>query len=87
MIGIFGKKKQDKEKKSGKTEKKKKQPEATGPRWVALVIMALSVVAGLFFWMYGSLGSELSFGGGEVQSKVKRELENDEGLIIFERRR
>lgn len=96
-VGMFfskKKSKKDKEEKDSKDKgsRSKKQPEATGPRWASLVVMLVSVLIGLFFWVYGNFERLISGEWRSSESKtsekpvVREVVENEDGLIIFEKR-
>lgn len=55
--------------------KPKKKEEATGPSWASLVLLGLSVVAGLGFWFYGQV-----VGTGFEGDEIKSDLEIDLGV-------
>lgn len=93
----FGKKKKDTEpsklkiKGDGEDRKKSKKSEKDqGPAWVSLVILGLSVLAGVFFWVYGELsrGGFVGVGSGndrQEKSKDSGGQTRNDGVIIFEK--
>lgn len=69
-----------------KEPRKEKKPEVVGPRWAAFVLMILSVLTGLFFWVYGNL-DKLKKPELKVEKRVSKEIrENEDGLIIFRKK-
>ncbi len=66
-------------------KEKKKKPGAAGPSWVAAAILGVSILLGVFFWVYGNM-DKLRTGELTKREKVSREVPyNEEGLIIFEK--
>lgn len=58
-------------------KKQKKKEEAKGPTWGALALLAITIGAGLLFWVYGQLtGTGFSdVEWSEVKSMVEKEEE------------
>ena len=85
-MGFFKRKKKEEEV-PALPPKKEKKPEPTGSPWAAFLVLAISVMLGVFFWTYGHFEVLMNGEVGlptEQKQKGIRSTEEDE-VIIFER--
>ena len=91
MFGLGRKRKNENEEKGLDKPKAKKVEKDQGSPWASLVMMAITVLVGAFFWIYGILSNGgvigVNFRSDEVsKSEVKAKPQQDgSGVIIFEK--
>jgi hypothetical protein len=66
---------------------RKKKEEAKGSNWAAAMVLLVTIILGVVFWIYGRVSGGGSFPRGvEGERKVENGvIENEEGVIIFEK--
>ena len=69
-------------------EKEQKRNKEKGSKWISVVVLIISMLAGVFFWVYGKLSGG-GFAGADFDSfefsKPESRPASDNGMIIFEK--